>query len=167
MPFAPHEIENKRFVVALRGYQTDEVEAFLRAVAADYRAVLGAAGEPAESLVEIRLETERMLQFAREAEDTRQKAEQEAAELRRLAQEEATALRESAARESAELRATTNREAEACFAEIARRADELQQGETRLRQQLRSIEVALEHAKRHLETNRSEYDEEPARAAGL
>ena len=31
MPFAPHEIENKKFVVALRGYATHEVESFLRA----------------------------------------------------------------------------------------------------------------------------------------
>jgi DivIVA domain-containing protein len=51
MPFAPHEIENKRFVRAFRGYRTDEVESFLRAVAADYRTALEAAagGEvPAE-----------------------------------------------------------------------------------------------------------------------
>ncbi len=40
MPFAPHEIENKRFVTALRGYSTTEVDAFLRAVAADYAAAL-------------------------------------------------------------------------------------------------------------------------------
>ena len=40
MPFAPHEIENKRFVIALRGYSTAEVDAFLRAVAADYAAAL-------------------------------------------------------------------------------------------------------------------------------
>lgn len=46
MPFAPHEIENKRFVVALRGYQTEEVDAFLRAVAADYRAALERADTP-------------------------------------------------------------------------------------------------------------------------
>jgi DivIVA domain-containing protein len=37
MPFAPHEIENKKFIVGLRGYAKDEVEMFLRAVAADYR----------------------------------------------------------------------------------------------------------------------------------
>jgi DivIVA domain-containing protein len=39
MPFAPHEIENKKFIVGLRGYAKDEVELFLRAVAADYRAL--------------------------------------------------------------------------------------------------------------------------------
>jgi DivIVA domain-containing protein len=41
MPFAPHEIENKKFIVGLRGYAKDEVEMFLRAVAADYRALAG------------------------------------------------------------------------------------------------------------------------------
>jgi DivIVA domain-containing protein len=39
MPFAPHEIEHKKFVIAVRGYAKDEVESFLRAVAADYRAL--------------------------------------------------------------------------------------------------------------------------------
>jgi DivIVA domain-containing protein len=39
MPLHPDEIEHKRFVVAFRGYDRDEVAAFLRAVAADYRAL--------------------------------------------------------------------------------------------------------------------------------
>ena len=48
MPFAPHEIENKKFVVALRGYAKEEVDMFLRAVAADYRALAeDARKEPA------------------------------------------------------------------------------------------------------------------------
>ena len=41
MPFSPQEIENREFVVAFRGYDRAEVRAFLRAVAADYRAALG------------------------------------------------------------------------------------------------------------------------------
>jgi DivIVA domain-containing protein len=45
MPFAPHEIENKKFVVALRGYAKEEVDMFLRAVAADYRALAEEAGK--------------------------------------------------------------------------------------------------------------------------
>jgi DivIVA domain-containing protein len=52
VPFAPHEVENKKFVVALRGYAKDEVDAFLRAVAADYRALLedGSRQPPATEL---------------------------------------------------------------------------------------------------------------------
>lgn len=39
MPFTPEEIEAKRFLVALRGYDKEEVESFLASVAADYREV--------------------------------------------------------------------------------------------------------------------------------
>lgn len=66
MPFAPHEIENRKFVVSLRGYNTDEVDSFLRAVAADYRAALGtgqAAPAPLDGALVAQLE--RALEAAR------------------------------------------------------------------------------------------------------
>ena len=40
MPFSPEEIESKEFLITLRGYDKDEVQAFLRAVAADYRGIV-------------------------------------------------------------------------------------------------------------------------------
>src|SRR3954447_11061141 len=106
MPFAPHEIEQKKFVVALRGYQTDEVEAFLRAVAADYRAAQ--EGHTSEALVaevqqavaatlknadgkhEFVRELERLMQTTREqaeheARELRGRAEAQVAEMRRVA----------------------------------------------------------------------------------
>jgi len=46
MPFSPEEIENKEFIVGLRGYSTTEVRAFLRAVAVDYDAALKRAPPP-------------------------------------------------------------------------------------------------------------------------
>lgn len=59
MPFPPEEIESRRFVPAFRGYDRDEVETFLRAVAADYRRLMqraSAAPAPADDLViEIRM----------------------------------------------------------------------------------------------------------------
>jgi DivIVA domain-containing protein len=116
VPFAPHEIENKKFVVAIRGYHTDEVDAFLRAVAADYRAAL-------ESAQPVGAEIERVVRSAREA------AEQEAAEIRQAAE-----------REAAEVRAAVQREAEACYAEISRQAGELRHIELRLRDQLHALE---------------------------
>jgi DivIVA domain-containing protein len=93
MPFAPHEIENKRFVVALRGYSTAEVEAFLRAVAADYAAALQAAQAvtPAES------------------EELVRAAERDADRIREAARQEAEACFEEIDRRAAEL---ANREAE-------------------------------------------------------
>ena len=46
MPFTPEEIVSKRFLPRARGYDRDEVHAFLRAVAADYRATLEVADSP-------------------------------------------------------------------------------------------------------------------------
>jgi DivIVA domain-containing protein len=40
MPFTPEDIAVKQFLVRARGYDRDEVAAFLRAVAADYRQAL-------------------------------------------------------------------------------------------------------------------------------
>ena len=90
MPFAPHEIESKRFVIALRGYSTAEVDAFLRAVAADYRSALDAAKAvpPAESEELLRAaerEAERILEAARlEAAACLEEIDRRAAELANL-----------------------------------------------------------------------------------
>jgi DivIVA domain-containing protein len=45
MPFQPEDIASKQFLVRGRGYDRDEVGAFLRAVAADYEEALRAATE--------------------------------------------------------------------------------------------------------------------------
>jgi DivIVA domain-containing protein len=104
MPFAPHEIQNKKFVVGLRGYATHEVDAFLRAVAADYAALLEAhdrgsgvvAREPEPTpadgwVAQMRREIEGFVALAwDEAVEIRRKAEQEAAGLIASARREAT-----------------------------------------------------------------------------
>jgi DivIVA domain-containing protein len=131
MPFAPHEIENKKFVTALRGYQTDEVEAFLRAVAADYRNLLDKlSGTTPEHWV---AEIERVMSAVRE------EAEREADEIRTGAEAEATALREA-----------TQQEAEACFAEIARQAQELQHLKTALWTRIHALEHTVVEARQTL-----------------
>lgn len=58
MPFPPEEIETKRFVPAFRGYDRDEVDAFLRSVAADYRKLLqrrASQSSPDDLVIEIRV----------------------------------------------------------------------------------------------------------------
>lgn len=58
MPFPPEEIESRRFVPAFRGYDREEVETFLRAVAADYRKLIKrAALQPGSDdlVIEIRM----------------------------------------------------------------------------------------------------------------
>lgn len=148
MPFAPHEIENKRFVVALRGYQTDEVDAFLRAVAADYRAALEKTENDGLKAGAIAAEVDRLMQTPREqaereAAELRARAQEQVAELRKAAtahlQEERTkaeaeiaALREAALREAAEIRAAAFYEAEEAYAQITRQADALRRLEASL-----------------------------------
>lgn len=58
MTFPPEDIETRRFVPAFRGYDRDEVDSFLRAVAADYRKLLArVSSQPASAglVIEIRL----------------------------------------------------------------------------------------------------------------
>src|SRR5437764_14587327 len=45
MPFQPEDIARKQFLVRARGYDRDEVAAFLRAVAADYEQALQTRAE--------------------------------------------------------------------------------------------------------------------------
>jgi DivIVA domain-containing protein len=132
MPFAPHEIEKRKFVVALRGYQTDEVEGFLRAVAADYAALEEKASSnrgPEHMVAEI----ERVMRSARED------AERDAAEIRAAAE-----------RDAAEIREATEREAEACLAEISRRAEELRSLEAALWQRMQAMERSIIEARHGL-----------------
>jgi DivIVA domain-containing protein len=138
MPFAPHEIENKRFVAALRGYQTDEVEGFLRAIAADYKALL----EQVDSVTPDR--------WMSDMERLMSTASGEAAEIRAAAVAEAAAIREAAERDAAELRAATQQEAEACFAEITRQAEELHRLESALWNRMHALEHAVVEARQTL-----------------
>jgi DivIVA domain-containing protein len=85
MPFAPHEIENKKFVIALRGYAKEEVDMFLRAVAADYRALSENVGKQptfgAEWPEQMSASIETIIRQAWDAaEETKRRFEPEAAE---------------------------------------------------------------------------------------
>jgi DivIVA domain-containing protein len=147
MPFAPHEIENKRFVVALRGYQTDEVDAFLRAVAADYRAAIeitqnNRRNQP-ETNPELIADIERFW-------SAREVADQEAALVRAAAEQDAAEVRAAAQREAADIRAAVEAEAEAFYEEIARQANELQAVERRVRDQLHVLERVVIEGKHSL-----------------
>jgi DivIVA domain-containing protein len=169
VPFSPEEIENKEFLITLRGYDKDEVQAFLRAVAADYRSVAESsrsstapvtASNPFESLGE---EVGTVLKVAREsANQLRQKAEDAAAAARRRAEEESAALRnaasaaakrltEEAERHAIEVRAAAEREAGDRLRETARRVERLQATETKLRQRLYSLEMMLQSMRQELD----------------
>lgn len=170
MPFSPEEIESKEFLITLRGYDKDEVQAFLRAVAADYRS-LGdrsavptpvSTSNPFESLGE---EVGTVLKVARESANAlRQKAEDEAAAARRRAEEESAALRnaasaaakrltEEAERHAIEVRAAAERDAGERLRETARRVERLQGTETKLRQRLYSLEMMLQSMRQELDAS--------------
>ena len=128
MPFAPHEIEHKRFVVGLRGYATHEVDAFLRAVAADYRALLE-GGERGEWSAQL----ENVVHVAADA----------AAKSRTEAELTAREIIENAERQAAELQANAQRDYDERRNEVMRRTDELRRLEDRLRDELSMIEAAI------------------------
>jgi cell division initiation protein len=168
VPFSPEEIESKEFLITLRGYDKDEVQAFLRAVAADYRSLADTSrapvpvstSNPFESLGE---EVGTVLKVARESANAlRQKAEDEAGAARRRAEEESAALRnaasaaakrltEEAERHAIEVRAAAEREAGDRLRETARRVERLQATETKLRQRLYSLEMMLQSMRQELD----------------
>ncbi|HEX2193263.1 MAG TPA: DivIVA domain-containing protein, partial [Acidimicrobiales bacterium] len=59
MPTSPEEWENKRFLVALRGYDKDQVDAFIREIAEEHRQLLQAfeahagASDPQDPFTEL------------------------------------------------------------------------------------------------------------------
>src|SRR5436305_13324887 len=102
MTFSPDEIETAHFLVALRGYDKDQVDAFLKAVADDYRTALRAAegrrADPAdEAFRELGQRVELIARGAVEAADRLQAdAEAEAGRVRGEAEAEAASVRAAA-----------------------------------------------------------------------
>lgn len=166
MPFTPEEIENKEFLITLRGYDKDEVQAFLRAVAEDFRSVsstfrdVPVGGNAFEALGQ---EVSSVLQVAKEsATALKRKAEEEAAQARKRAEEEANALRDAASqaarrltseaqKHATEVRASAQREADERLRDMARRVERLQSTESKLRQRLYALEMMLQSMRQDLD----------------
>lgn len=124
MPFTPAEISSKDFIITLRGYDKEEVRAFLDAIAADYEAALAAATEAeaqgGTGYEQLGAELGYVLQAAKESADgIRKKADQESEALRRRATEEAKKLREATTKAAARLK----EEAEKHAAEVRSEAE--------------------------------------------
>lgn len=137
MPLSPEEIKNRDFLVALRGYDKDEVISFLHEVASQYADLMaeaalarqnGPSGAPAvDPFADLGDHVASVMRAATEAADQRQReSEQEAASVRQAAREEAqhaaaearleldaaSELRADAEREAAKLRSAAQEEAE-------------------------------------------------------
>ena len=172
MAFSPEEIENKEFLTTLRGYDRDEVRAFLKAVASDVRVSQVEAASsphaPGDAYESLGQELGQMLKVPKESSDQlKRKAEAEATGMRRRAEEESKSLREAASNaarrltEEAEqhaiqVRAAADREAAEKTRGAAERLERLQSAETKLRQRLYTIEMVLHSMRDDLESGSKE-----------
>lgn len=169
MPLSPQDIEHKDFLVTLRGYDKDEVKAFLKTLAADYaRALDGGADPPsaesayqawgqemADLLQQATKAAERITATAtEEAALLRAKAENEAARLRETARDAAARVTEEAERHAEKMRADADRyahdvrtqaesDATQRFADVTKRVERLQATEDSVRTRLGSLEEVL------------------------
>ena len=126
----PQEIEAKEFFVALRGYDRDEVDAFLREIAEEHRQLLAeldarAEVEPPEDPLEhLGSNITNILRTANESAATIvADAERDAEEISLSAQIEADDIRMQAQREAEEIRAAATAEAETIIAAAQQRAE--------------------------------------------
>lgn len=170
--FTPEEIASRQFLIALRGYDRDEVTTFLGRVAEDYRALLGrveeieaelqrastsvtVSADPREAFRQLGEETTRILVAAEEAaEQLRQRAEEEArAELeiaRSTATNELDTARRSAAEELQHARRTAAEELQQARRTAAEELDEARRAASEeLDQAHRSAQETIAAANRH------------------
>jgi DivIVA domain-containing protein len=168
MPITPEEIASKTFSLTRgRGYDRDEVQAYLSEVSSEYVDVMDSERKaPSQMLDRLGHEVAAILRAANESGETlRREAEQEAESLRRAAIEEADALRrqarndaiaerdktdkearsliEDAHRRSQEIREAADRESKRLLDEAIRRHDRLQAHERQLRERVDAMERVL------------------------
>lgn len=133
MPLSPDEIQRKEFEQGMRGYDKDQVRAFLSQVAEDYRAALRlgnyeAVGEEVGRILQTVNDSAAALRTkaTSEAEEIMRKAEAEARQLRDGAQDEAAKLKSQAEVEAQGLREHTNQQVKELVEEAERRVVELE-----------------------------------------
>jgi cell division initiation protein len=118
---SPEEIEKATFATALRGYDRDEVDSYLRSLAVDLKEAEKQRTERFyQSLGE---EMGGLLQHARDSSDAMVKeAEEESKRLRDSARSDAEQMRADASKDAKETRANAESEAAANIAEAEQRA---------------------------------------------
>ncbi|MDQ3932256.1 MAG: DivIVA domain-containing protein [Actinomycetota bacterium] len=170
--FTPEEIATRQFLIALRGYDRDEVTTFLGRVAEDYRSLVTrvqeletdlerastaftVSSDPLEAFRQLGEETTRILVAAEEAAiQLRQRAEEETrVELeaaRRTATEELDTARRSAAEELQHARRTAAEELQSARRTAAEELDEARRAASEeLEQAHRSAQETIAAANRH------------------
>lgn len=149
--YTPDEIAEHQFLISLRGYDRDEVSAFLNEIAGQVRRLQQRIAEleskaderraeepsppqeaptdealPSRSFREVGEQTARILETAEQtAEEMRSRADRHAQEVREEAERVATEQREEAAREAAQLREDAERDATQRREQADQQAEEL------------------------------------------
>lgn len=161
MPLSPDEIQRKEFDQGMRGYDKDQVRAFLNEVAADYRAALRlgnyeAVGEEVGRILQTVNDSAAALRSkaTSEAEEILARAEADARQLKDGAQEDATKLRNQAEVEARGLREHTDQQVKELVDEAEKRVQDMireadQRVET-LRQAERDLRGRLDRAREML-----------------
>jgi DivIVA domain-containing protein len=102
VPLTPEEIRAQKFPVALRGYEKEDVDAFLERVAEDYESAMTAFASAGDPYAAVGREVGDVLRSAKHsAQVLRDEAAAESGTLRREAAEEAVEVRRRAAEEAA------------------------------------------------------------------
>ncbi|HYI46251.1 MAG TPA: DivIVA domain-containing protein [Actinomycetota bacterium] len=174
MPFSAEEIRGKDFLLTLRGYDKEEVRAFLEAVASDYKALADTAraGEdvPNDAYEQLGREVGSVIQAAKQsASDMKRQAEGDAAELRMRADKEAARIRDAATnaakrlrdevdRYAVEIRAGAEKEAADKIKDSHRRLERLQTTEAKVRQRLYSLEAMIQNLRQELDVQEAAGD---------
>jgi len=109
MALSPEDIESKEFIVSLRGYDKDDVRAFLKEVAGEFRNVGSAQAAEPDPVDRVTRQLGAVLRAAMEESDlivaeARRELE-EADGIRRQAREEAAAIRQQAEEYAEQVRA--------------------------------------------------------------
>jgi cell division initiation protein len=149
MPIRPIDVRRKEFGNSFRGYDANQVDEFLDAVADEFERAYMDNSRMREEISSLR---ERLQQFEELEGSIRTAlvhAEQAAHDLRRSATQEAESLRQSAGREAEDLRRTAGREADLTIREAKARSHQmLAESAARLEHIQESYE-ALQEAKRN------------------
>jgi DivIVA domain-containing protein len=139
MPITPEDIASKQFSLTRgRGYDRDEVQAYLSQISSAYVAALDSGREvPSRMLDRLGQEVAAILRAANESGATlRQEAEEEAESLRRAAIEEAEALRRQARDDAIAERDRSDKEVQSLIVEARHRAQEIRDSADRESKQL-------------------------------
>jgi cell division initiation protein len=145
---SPEAIEKTDFPTSLRGYDKEEVDAYLRMVAAEHRKLLEASrtartgsDKPYHRLGE---DVGELLQHAKDSSDRlKERAEEDAARVREEAKKVAKETKEKARKDAKEIREAAHYEASERIKDAQRGVDELRKTEAAISERLEEMRAGL------------------------